>query len=241
LTYGIAEGKSRATEPFGQWILPVPNTADLIHTKAEADRGASGRLNDEKMRQILDGARRVFLADGFDGASMNDLARVAGVSKGTLYVYFPSKQALFEALIREEHRRTAERLSMFDENEPDVALVLKRFGNALMNLMLLPEHIALVRTVSAAAAKFPAIGRAFFEAGPQYGADRLAVYFAQQVEASALVIDDVNLAAWQFLESLQGGHLKRMLFCVCDPPPQAAVEKAVARAVEMFMGLYRPK
>jgi AcrR family transcriptional regulator len=241
LTYGIARGKSRATEPFGQWIPPVSDTADFSPSKTEADRPASARLNDEKMRQILDGARPVFLADGFDGASMNDIARVAGVSKGTLYVYFQSKQALFEALIREEHRRTAERLSMFDDAEPNVALVLKRFGNALMSLMLLPEHIALVRTVSAAAAKFPAIGRAFFEAGPQYGADRLAVYFAQQVEAGALVIDDVNLAAWQFLESLQGGHLKRMLFCVCEPPPPDAVEKAVARAVEMFMGVYQPK
>jgi AcrR family transcriptional regulator len=218
----------------------VSDTADLAPSSPETDR-AGARLNDEKMRQIIDGARRVFLADGFDGASMNEVARVAGVSKGTLYVYFQSKQALFEALIREEHRRTAERLSMFDGNEPDVALVLKRFGNALMNFMLMPEHIALVRTVSAAAAKFPAIGRAFFEAGPQFGANRLADYFARQVGTGALVIDDVNLAAFQFLESIQGGHLKRMLFCVCDPPPREAVEKAVARAVDMFMAVYRAK
>ena len=218
----------------------MSDTADVNAPNTETDRAGAAR-NDEKMRQIFDGARRVFLADGFDGASMNDIARVAGVSKGTLYVYFPSKEALFEALIGEEHRRTAERLSMLDENEPDVALVLKRFGNALMNFMLLPEHIALVRTVSAAAAKFPVIGRAFFAAGPQYGADRLAAYFAQQVEAGTLAIDDINLAAWQFLESLQGGHLKRMLFCLCEPPRQDAVEKAVARAVEMFMSVYRPK
>ena len=218
----------------------MSDTADVNAPNTETDRAGAAR-NDEKMRQILDGARRLFLADGFDGASMNDIARVAGVSKGTLYVYFPSKEALFEALIGEEHRRTAERLSMLDENEPDVALVLKRFGNALMNFMLLPEHIALVRTVSAAAAKFPVIGRAFFAAGPQYGADRLAAYFARQVEAGTLAIDDINLAAWQFLESLQGGHLKRMLFCLCEPPRQGAVEKAVARAVEMFMSVYRPK
>jgi AcrR family transcriptional regulator len=221
--------------------IHLSDTTELARSRPESDRASSARLNDEKMRQILDGARRVFLADGFDGASMNDIARVAGVSKGTLYVYFQSKQVLFEALIREEHRRTAERLSMFDDNEPDVAQLLNRFGNALMNFMLLPEHIALVRTVSAAAAKFPAIGRAFFEAGPQFGADRLAVYFAQQVEAGALAIDDVNLAAIQFLECIQGGHLKRMLFCVCEPPPQDAVAKAVARAVDMFMAMYQPK
>src|SRR5260370_7219755 len=63
-----------------------------------------------KRRQIMEGARTVFLADGFDGASMNDIARVAGVSKGTLYVYFESKEQLFKALIPEELRKHAERL-----------------------------------------------------------------------------------------------------------------------------------
>ena len=44
-----------------------------------------------KRRQILDGARKVFLAQGFDGASMGEIAKAAGVSKGTLYVYFQNK------------------------------------------------------------------------------------------------------------------------------------------------------
>ncbi|GAC1549812.1 MAG: TetR/AcrR family transcriptional regulator [Beijerinckiaceae bacterium] len=193
------------------------------------------------MRQILDGARRVFLTDGFDGASMNDIARVACVSKGTLYVYFASKEALFEALIREDHRRQAERISNFDDSEPDIRAVLSRFSIGLMNIMIQPDHIALVRTVMAAAAKFPAIGRAFFEAGPQFGADRLAHYFNRQIEAGALVIDDVNLAAIQFLESIQGGHLKRMLFCAGKEPQQQAIEKAVTRAVDMFMAVYARK
>ena len=48
-----------------------------------------------KRRQIMEGARTVFLAAGFDGASMNDIARVAGVSKGTLYVYFDFEGAAF--------------------------------------------------------------------------------------------------------------------------------------------------
>ena len=54
-----------------------------------------------KRRQILDGARRVFLSAGFDGASMGEIAKAARVSKGTLYVYFDSKEALFEALTLE--------------------------------------------------------------------------------------------------------------------------------------------
>jgi len=52
-----------------------------------------------KRRQILDGARKVFMDLGFDGASMNEIARSAGVSKGTLYVYFADKNRLFEAIV----------------------------------------------------------------------------------------------------------------------------------------------
>ena len=57
-----------------------------------------------KRRQIIDGARRVFLAQGFDAASMGEIAREAGVSKGTLYVYFKSKEELFEAIVEEQCR-----------------------------------------------------------------------------------------------------------------------------------------
>jgi AcrR family transcriptional regulator len=55
-----------------------------------------------KRRQIVQGARTIFLERGFDAASMSDIARAAGVSKGTLYVYFADKEQLFEAIVREE-------------------------------------------------------------------------------------------------------------------------------------------
>ena len=71
-------------------------------------RADAGAAESSKRRQILDGARRVFLAEGFDGASMGEIARAAGVSKGTLYVYFDSKEKLFEALTIEEKKSLAE-------------------------------------------------------------------------------------------------------------------------------------
>jgi len=52
-----------------------------------------------KRRQIIDGACRVFLERGFDAASMGEIAREAAVSKGTLYVYFKSKEELFAAIV----------------------------------------------------------------------------------------------------------------------------------------------
>ena len=72
----------------------VASTPNTIHLVAEEDSS--------KRRQILDGARKVFMDLGFDGASMNEIARAAGVSKGTLYVYFADKSRLFEAMVEEE-------------------------------------------------------------------------------------------------------------------------------------------
>src|SRR3712207_9140178 len=79
-----------------------------------------------KRRQIMEGARQVFLARGFDGASMGEIAKVAGVSKGTLYVYFDNKESLFEALTTEEKRGLAEVLFQLDAEDPDVRSVLTK-------------------------------------------------------------------------------------------------------------------
>ena len=77
---------------------------------ATLERASAAPADDEsaKRRQIVDGARAVFLAQGFDAASMNDIARAAGVSKGTLYVYFKNKEELFEAIVEQECEAQAE-------------------------------------------------------------------------------------------------------------------------------------
>jgi AcrR family transcriptional regulator len=81
-----------------------------------------------KRRQIVAGAREVFLAQGFDAASMGEIARTAGVSKGTLYVYFDSKEQLFETIATEECSRQAEQVFSLDPADHDVEAVLTRLG-----------------------------------------------------------------------------------------------------------------
>jgi AcrR family transcriptional regulator len=191
-----------------------------------------------KRRQIMEGARTVFLASGFDGASMNDVARVSGVSKGTLYVYFASKEQLFEALIREERRQQAERLTDFSLEDSDVRGSLFKFGCRLIEMMSRPDTLAHVRTVIAASAKFPQLGRAFYEAGPCYGASRLSTYMRRMNEEGVLKITDVDRAAWQFLELCQAGTFKPLLFRMTDELPMAQIEAGVRAAVDVFMAAY---
>ena len=73
-----------------------------------------GDEDSAKRHQIMDGARRVFMDLGFDGASMNEIARAAGVSKGTLYVYFTDKNRLFEAIVEQESLDHGKKAFNFD-------------------------------------------------------------------------------------------------------------------------------
>src|SRR3954447_11088375 len=84
-----------------------------------------------KRRQIMDGARKVFLAQGFEGASMNDIAKVAGVSKGTLYVYFQDKERLFAAVVEEERYAHMHVIFDFDHANSDVPAILTRIGTEM--------------------------------------------------------------------------------------------------------------
>lgn len=209
---------------------------DLAPSVGEAE--AVSAVDSAKARQILDGARRVFLAQGFDAASMNDIAREAGVSKGTIYSYFPSKDALFAALIREDKRQQAEQLSIYDDLDGPIEEALPRLGFALMDLILEPAHVAQTRTVAAVAPKFPAIGRAFYEAGPEYGHRRFAAWLERRAATGELVIDDFELASEQFFNLAQGVLFKKMLFAAQAKPSREEIRATVDAAARVFLKAY---
>lgn len=197
--------------------------------------------NDDKARQILDGARRIFLRDGFDGASMNDIVRAAGVSKGTLYVYFPSKEVLFAALIRHDKRQQAEQTCRWVDERHDVRAALSLVGRSFMSTMVQPDHIALVRIVVAIAPKFPEIGKAFHEAGPRYGIDRLAAQIARHVERGELVLDDPRRAAIDFIQLCHGDLQRRLMFGLTDTISADEIAVTVDHAVDVFLAAFAPR
>jgi AcrR family transcriptional regulator len=198
--------------------------------------------NDEanaKRRQIIEGARAVFLAQGFDAASMNDIARAAGVSKGTLYVYFANKEELFEAIVEEECDAQAEGIFDLDPNDHDVDAVLTRLGVGYVKFLCRPEKASAIRTVIAIADRMPEIGRRFYESGPAAGIARLAAYLASQVEAGVLAVEDCEVAAAQFMESCQAMLFKPIVFNFAPAPSDEQVGHGVRIAVSVFLAAYR--
>jgi len=188
-----------------------------------------------KRRQIIDGARAMFLGKGFDAASMNDIARAAGVSKGTLYVYFANKEQLFEAIVEQECPAQAEGIFDLDPDDRDVAGVLTRLGVAYVKFLCRPEKASAIRIVIAIADRMPELGRKFYETGPATGIARLAEYLAAQVAAGVLVVEDCEIAAAQFMESSQAMLFKPIVFNFAPAPTSEQIERNVRIAVTTFL------
>ncbi|MGJ4948251.1 TetR/AcrR family transcriptional regulator [Bradyrhizobium sp. HKCCYLS20291] len=190
-----------------------------------------------KRRQILEGARKVFMDLGFDGASMGEIARVAGVSKGTLYVYFTDKFRLFEAIVEEEAVHRGGSNFSFDPAR-DAETVLSEFGHAWIAVVCRPGGGSAIRTVMAIAERMPEVGRRYYDCVIEGTIGRLAAYLQARVDAKELAIDDCHLAASQFQLMCQATLFLPFIFQGAPAPSPGAVDKVVASAVRMFLAAY---
>jgi AcrR family transcriptional regulator len=181
----------------------------------------------------------VFLGQGFDAASMGDIAREAKVSKGTLYVYFDSKEALFQEIVAEECRSQAEQVFALDSQDHDVEGVLTRLGGDFVRFLCEPHRVSSFRTVIAIAERMPEIGARFYATGPAAGIARVARYLEDQVAAGILAVPDCELAAAQFLDSCKSTTFYPLLSNAAGRPTAARIEHVVATAVRNFLAAYR--
>ncbi|HJZ20657.1 MAG TPA: TetR/AcrR family transcriptional regulator [Bradyrhizobium sp.] len=199
-----------------------------------------GDEDSSKRRQILDGARKVFMDLGFDGASMGEIARSAGVSKGTLYVYFADKSRLFEAIVEEEALERSQVAFDFDP-ERDVVTTLREFGRAYIQMQCRPGGGSAIRTVMAIAERMPEVGRRFYTDVLEKTIGRLAAYLSAHVKPDELVIDDCQLAASQFMMVCQASLFLPFVFQAAPAPSPERITQVVESATQMFLATYWAK
>jgi AcrR family transcriptional regulator len=213
--------------------------ASTLAAESPPASGAAGAGQDpEKRRQILAGARKVFLKHGFDGASMNDIVRAAGVSKGTLYVYFENKERLYTALMHEER---AKQNFHADPADHDVPAVLRRIGRDFVAFLASPHVIRAKRSVMAISERMPEVAADFYRDGPTVCVYDLRLYLEAQVRAGVLSIPDCNLAANQVLDLAQTRIIKPLLYGTRPAPSAEDISRTVDSAVDMFLSFYGPK
>jgi AcrR family transcriptional regulator len=192
-----------------------------------------------KRKQILDGARRVFIDMGFDAASMNDITREAGVSKGTIYVYFANKEELFEAIVEEERGSIFNNLYGALENGDGLRETLINFGMALSFKITCDKVISAQRTVIGVSERMPDLGKRFYERGPMHGHKIFVDFLESVAKEGLLAMDDVRLAAYQFTDLAMAGLFRQCIFAYrSEPPSEEEIRYVVTAGVDLFLKAY---
>lgn len=203
-------------------------------TMLEASAIRKGRKYD----QVLEGARKVFMADGFEGASVDEIAREARVSKATLYSYFPDKRLLFmEVATTECQRQASDALNRIDmEAEP--ADVLLQTGRHFLGFITSKFGLQIFRICVAESDRFPELGQKFYASGPAVMRAKIAAYFEQAEARGQLVIEDRVLAVDQFGELCKADIWPRLIFGMTKTVSAEEIDRVVKGAVKTFMARY---
>jgi len=117
-----------------------------------------------KFDQVIEGARAIFLRDGFERASVDDIAREAGVSKATLYSYFPDKRLLFMEIAKSECRRQADEAEVLIHDTAPVAEVLTKAAERFVAFLMSDFGARMFRVAVAESENGKAFGEEFTSA-----------------------------------------------------------------------------
>lgn len=124
-------------------------------------------LQRRKRSAILDGAKTVFLSQGFGLATMDDVAAAAGVGKQTVYRHFKSKEALFVGLVSSMCAEVGGFLASAQDEQsgssPEAGL--RELGWVLARSLITPDYLRLYRAIVAEAERLPELGQEFYENG----------------------------------------------------------------------------
>lgn len=194
----------------------------------------------DKVREILGAARQVFLQHGFAAASMDAVARKAGVGKATLYIYFAGKNELFEAVILEERDRFAVSLLSGAASRESTLQKLQRFGEAIVAFLISDDVVASYRMVVAEAGRVPELGRAFYLNGPSKLLDRLEDFMLTSMQSGALREADPRRAAEHLIDLVRGDLQLCALLGVSDRLSRRRRTEVIRAGVDMFYRAYAP-
>ena len=195
-------------------------------------------VSSQKALEILRAARKVFIAKGFEAASMDAVARTARVSKATVYAHFRSKSDLFASIVAQVAGRLTGEIHSVMEARLPLRQALMRIGTEFLEVLVDPERVRIFRMMVAETDRFPELGRVFYRAGPLVMQDCLAAFLAEAAAEGKLVIEDSGLAARQLLSLIKSDLHLRCLFDSGTRPSSAECERHVAAAVETFLKAY---
>ncbi|QOL14647.1 TetR/AcrR family transcriptional regulator [Dickeya dianthicola] len=196
-------------------------------------------LTEEKRQAIIDAAAQVFQEMGYERASMNEVAKRAGGSKATLYNYFPSKEALFETVVRTYSTRflaeAAAELDLPEDGPRSLEDKLTRFGEKMMHVLIGGNPALQIYRIVVGEAGHSDIGTLFQGSGPKESMSRLADLMADAMQTGELAQSDPMLRAMQFTSLVKAEADAVLLQRELPDYSTAQVKKMVRNGVQLFL------
>jgi AcrR family transcriptional regulator len=203
-------------------------------------RGLAGEVEE----RILDSAGHVFLERGFEGASVEEIAEAASAGKPTIYARFPSKQALFTAVIERLVRRNTS-LDVLSCGDGPIEERLEALATVILTRLLSPETIGLIRVAVAEARRFPDLATSVGSMGRACPTEAVARLFGEWAASGdvggspAFAADKLPETARRFLDLVVLPMLVRALFGEDLGALRAEIGAHAARAVAFFLAACR--
>ncbi|SDE05935.1 TetR/AcrR family transcriptional regulator [Auraticoccus monumenti] len=193
------------------------------------------RVAQEKRAQIVTAATALFLELGYDRTSLARIADRSGVSRATLFKQFPSKAALFDAIVSASWSTADE-----DDAPPvgDLVAGLTTIGRRYAVLLVRPQMTDLFRIVIAELPRFPELAQAQFSSGKMPYFESVRGYLQAEHEAGTVRVEDVDLAATQFLGMISNYVFWPALLVPGWEVGAARVTQVVDEAVRTFAARY---
>jgi AcrR family transcriptional regulator len=221
-----------------RYTVPVGTQSRRAKTK-RPEPATPPSEDSAREEEILQAAFDVFSEKGFHGARMLDVASRARASKATLYARYPSKEALFEALMAWSTRQGTEALDAIAADPTlDPLAALHRFAAHLLALMLQPKKLALFRIAVAEGDRLSAVGRTYSAFTRDHGIERVRAIVSRLVKQGLIEIDDRAEFGHSFIGLLQGELFSRALLGTIPAPSREEIDRHAKRAVARLMRAY---
>ena len=212
-----------------------------MSTATETGQPVVGR-SARKRQAILHAARDLFLQRGYAGASMDEVAAMAAVSKVTIYRHFSDKHTLFVAVVTdaiEEAKAGSQTLVDQLGTSTDIELDLRDFARRHVALVTQPHLMQMRRMIIAEAHRFPDLARAWHRIGPERGHATLASQIDQLVARGQLKVADSLLAAQLLNYLILSVPMNEAMFTGRDKPySRRYLNRYADEAVRVFLAAY---
>lgn len=187
--------------------------------------------------KLLDAAQSTFLTHGYSGSSIDDIINIAGVTKPDFKEQFANKHALFTAVVnRLAAIQSAAFVQKSDGLPTDEALIT--VAKSIIAFVTTPLAQSMFRVCVAESARFPDVGRSFFNSGPRVMSANLSAILDQASKRGDLVITNQNHAIMQYWMLCRGPYFYPLIFMIKDGITHNERVETIREALTTFVARY---